>query len=183
MSLSWIPNAISALRIILIAPLLVLLVQGEYGWVLLLFCIAGFSDGLDGYLAVRFSWQTRLGALLDPIADKLLVAGMFITLTSIHLIPLWLTVAVLARDVVIVAGATAYQLLIEPVAGEPTNISKLNTALQMLFLLFVVSRAAFGWPAGITITVLGAATFVTVCVSGIDYVLRWSGRARKGAST
>jgi phosphatidylglycerophosphate synthase len=73
-------------------------------------------------------------------------------------------------------------MLIEPVAGEPTSISKLNTLFQLLFLLFVLSRASFGWPAEITITVLGAATFVTVCISGIDYVLRWSSRARQGAS-
>lgn len=182
MPLHWIPNAISFSRIVLVVPLLALLVEGEFGWALLLFCAAGFSDGVDGYLAVRFGWQSRLGALLDPLADKLLAAGMFVTLASIGLIPVWLAVAVLLRDAVIIVGAAAYHLLIEPVAGEPTSISKLNTLFQLLFLLFVLSRASFGWPAEITITVLGAATFVTVCVSGIDYVLRWSSRARQGAS-
>ncbi len=180
MSLHWIPNAISLLRIVLVAPILALLAEGEFGWALLLFWVAGFSDGLDGYLANRFGWQSRLGALLDPVADKLLVAGLFITLALTGLIPMWLTAVVIVRDLVIVSGATAYNFLIRPVEGEPTNISKLNTVIQILFLLAVISRAGFDWPAEITVTVLGAATFVTAVVSGMDYVLQWSDRARRG---
>lgn len=181
MSLSWIPNAISLMRIVLVAPILALLVEGEFGWALLLFWVAGLSDGLDGYLANRFGWQSRLGALLDPVADKLLVAGLFITLAFTGLIPVWLAAVVIARDIVIVSGATAYNFLIRPVEGEPTHISKLNTVIQILFLLAVISRAGFDWPADITVTVLGAATFVTAVVSGMDYVLQWSVRARRGA--
>lgn len=180
MSLRWIPNAISLLRIVLVAPILLCIEAREFGWALFLFWIAGFSDGLDGYLANRFDWQSRLGALLDPVADKLLVAGMFITLAWIGLIPAWLSAVVILRDVVIVSGATAYHYLIRPVEGEPTRISKLNTSIQLLFLLFVLSRAAFDWPDPITITVLGAATFVTVVVSGADYVVQWAERARRG---
>jgi len=180
MSLRWIPNAISVLRILLIAPTLWLIVDGEFGWALALFFLAGFSDGLDGFLAVRFGWQSRLGGLLDPAADKLLITGMFITLAWIGEIPAWLAVIVILRDLVIVAGALAYNYLVKPVPGEPTRISKLNTALQMLFVLFVLSRAGFGWPDQIAITVLGAAILVTVVISGVDYVLSWSKRARAG---
>ena len=180
MSLNWIPNAISMLRIALVVPVLWLILQGEFGWALLLFWVAGFSDGLDGYLAARFNWQSRTGALLDPIADKLLVAGIFITLTYTQHIPIGLTALVLFRDVVIIGGAVAYNYLIKPVEGEPTRVSKINTVVQLLFLLFVLSRAAFGWPDKIALTVLGAATLVTVVVSGIDYVVQWSDRARRG---
>jgi len=180
MSLNWIPNAISMLRIALVIPVLWLILNGGYGWALLLFWAAGFSDGLDGYLAARYDWQSRIGALLDPIADKLLVAGMFITLTYTQHIPIGLTALVLFRDMVIIGGAVAYNYLIKPVEGEPTRISKINTVMQLLFLLFVLSRAAFGWPDKIALTVLGAATLVTVVVSGIDYVVQWSDRARKG---
>ncbi len=180
MSLNWIPNAISMLRIALVVPVLWLILQGEFGWALLLFWLAGFSDGLDGYLATRYNWQSRSGALLDPIADKLLVAGMFLTLTYTQHIPVGLTAIVLLRDVVIIGGAVAYNYLIKPVEGEPTRISKINTVMQLLFLLFVLSHAAFGWPDKIALTVLGAATLVTVVVSGIDYVVQWSDRARKG---
>lgn len=178
MSLNWIPNAISLLRVALVVPILLLILDGEFGWALLLFWLAGFSDGIDGYLATRFNWQTRLGALLDPIADKLLVAGLFVTLSSLGLIPLWLTAIVIFRDLVIIGGAVMYHYLIRPVEGDPTRVSKLNTALQLLFLLLVLCRAAFGWPDEITLTVLGAATLVTVVISGVDYVLRWSDRAR-----
>lgn len=178
MSLSWLPNAISLLRIALIAPILLLILDGQFGWALALFFVAGFSDGLDGYLAVRFDWQSRLGGLLDPAADKMLITGMFVTLAWIGEIPVWLAAMVILRDVVIVAGALAYNFLVKPVPGEPTRISKLNTALQMLFVLFVLSRAGFSWPDKITITVLGAAILVTVVISGVDYVWSWSRRAR-----
>jgi cardiolipin synthase len=180
MSLNWIPNAISGLRIALVAPVLLLILNEQFGWALLLFWVAGFSDGIDGYLATRYNWQTRTGALLDPIADKLLVAGMFITLTYTQHIPVWLTAIVLFRDVVIVGGAVAYNYLIKPVEGEPTWISKINTVMLLLFLLFVLSRAEFGWPDKITLTVLGAATMVTVVISGFDYVVQWADRARRG---
>ncbi len=179
MSLSWLPNAISLLRLALVAPVLLLIHDGNYAWALGLFFVAGFSDGLDGYLARRFGWHTRLGALLDPVADKLLVAGMFITLASMGHIPVWLAVIVILRDVVIVGGATAYNFIIAPVQGEPSNVSKMNTAFELLFLLFVLSRAAFGWPDDITITILGAAILVTVVISGFDYVWSWSKRAKR----
>jgi len=180
MSLNWLPNAISLLRIALVVPILMLILEGSFGFALVLFCLAGFSDGLDGYLAKRFSWHSRLGALLDPVADKLLVAGMFITLAYTQHIPVWLAGIVIMRDVVIVAGATAYNFLVRPLQGEPTRVSKLNTALQLLFLLFVLSRAGFGWPDQISITVLGASILVTVVISGVDYVWSWARRARRG---
>jgi len=180
MSLNWLPNAISLLRIALVVPILMLILEGSFGFALVLFCLAGFSDGLDGYLAKRFSWHSRLGALLDPVADKLLVAGMFITLAYTQHIPVWLAGIVILLDVVIVAGATAYNFLVRPLQGEPTRVSKLNTALQLLFLLFVLSRAGFGWPDQISITVLGASILVTVVISGVDYVWSWARRARRG---
>jgi len=180
MSLRWLPNAISLLRIALVVPILMLIIDEQYGLALALCFVAGFSDGVDGYLAKRFDWHTRIGALLDPIADKLLVAGTFLVLVYTGHIPLWLGILVIFRDVVIVGGATLYNFLIRPIEGEPTRISKLNTALQLLFILFILSRAAFGWPDQITITVLGASIVVTVVVSGIDYVWSWARRARQG---
>jgi cardiolipin synthase len=157
-----------------------LILRDDFAWALALFAFAGFSDGLDGYLAKRFDWHTRLGALLDPVADKLLVAGTFITLAYTQDIPVWLASVVILRDVIIVAGAMAYNFFVRPVEGEPTRVSKLNTALQLLLLLFVLSRAGFGWPDQISITVLGAAVLVTVVISGVDYVWSWTRRARSG---
>ena len=176
MSLSWLPNAISVLRIVLVAPILALMLNDRHDVALILFFVAGFSDGLDGYLAKRFNWHTRAGALLDPIADKLLVAGTFVTLGVTGHLPIWLATIVVLRDVVIVGGAMAYNFLVRPVEGDPTRISKLNTAFELTLVLFVISRAAFGWPDQISITVLGTAVLVTVVISGIDYVWAWTGR-------
>lgn len=183
MTLRWLPNAISLLRIVLIAPILYFIVENRHDLALILFFVAGFSDGLDGYLAKTFGWHTRLGALLDPVADKLLVAGCFITLAVTGLIPVWLAIVVVFRDVVIVGGATAYHFLIKPVEGEPSTVSKLNTLLELFLVLFLLSRAVYGWPDNITIVVLGAGVFVTVVVSGVDYVLSWSKRARHRGET
>lgn len=181
MTLHWLPNAISIMRIVLVVPILLFIVDEQYDLALILFFVAAFSDGVDGYLAKRFDWHTRIGALLDPIADKLLVGGTFLVLVFTGMIPIWMGIMVIIRDVVIVGGATAYNFLIRPVEGEPTRISKLNTALQLLFVVFILSRAGFGWPDDIAITVIGAGVVVTVVVSGIDYVWSWAHRARETA--
>jgi len=180
MSLSWLPNAISLLRIALILPILLLFANNEFGWALGLFLIAGLSDGVDGYLAKRFDWNTRLGAFLDPAGDKLLVAWSFGTLAYLGHIPVWLAVIVILRDVIIVAGSFMYHYLVRRLEGEPTRISKLNTALEFVFLVFVIARAGYGWPDNITITVVGAAVLVTVVISGYDYVSNWIRSARAG---
>ena len=182
MSLHWLPNAISLFRIALIGPVLYLITEGRFDLALALFFLAGFSDGVDGYLAKRFDWHTRIGALLDPIADKLLMAGTYITLAWTGHIPIWMAGVVVFRDLVIIGGATAYNFLIKPVEGEPTRISKLNTGLELMFIVFVLSRAAFGWPDLISLTVIGASVLVTVVISGVDYVLSWSRRARSGSN-
>ena len=132
----------------------------------------------DGLLARRFDWHTRLGALLDPIADKFLMAATYATLAYTAQIPMWLAAVVVLRDLVIIGGATAYNFLIAPVQGEPTRISKLNTALELSFVVSVLSGAAIGWPSEIVVTVLGAGVLVTVVISGSDYVFAWSRRAQ-----
>jgi cardiolipin synthase len=181
MSLSWLPNAISIMRIILILPILMLFVNDEFGWALGLFLIAGLSDGVDGYLAKKYHWDTRLGAFLDPAGDKLLVAWSYGTLAYLGHIPVWLAFIVIFRDVVIVAGSFLYHYLVRRLDGEPTRISKINTALEFVFLVFVMSKAGYGWPDNITITVLGASVLVTVVISGYDYVWNWIRSARSGA--
>jgi cardiolipin synthase len=177
MSLRFIPNAICIARIVLVAPLVAYIVDGRYAAALVVLVVAGLSDGVDGFLAKRFGWQTRLGSLLDPAADKLLLVAAFVSLTFVGLVPVALTVIVIARDVIIVLGALCYQWLIAPVQGEPSVISKLNTACQLAMLFFVLTAAAFAWPPPISLTMLGAAVVFTSFVSGLNYVLRWSVRA------
>ena len=177
MTLRFIPNAICIGRMLLVAPLMAYIVEGRYTAALVVLVIAGFSDGLDGFLAKRFGWQTRLGSLLDPAADKLLLVAAFVSLTYAGLVPVALTGFVVARDAIIVIGALLYQWLIAPVQGEPSAISKLNTACQLAMLFFTLTAAAFGWPPEVSLTVLGAAVVFTSVVSGLNYVLRWSARA------
>lgn len=169
------------MRIALILPILVLFVEGEFGWALGLFIVAGLSDGLDGYLAKNYGWQSRLGGFLDPAGDKLLVAWSFGTLAYLGHIPVWLAVIVILRDVIIVAGSFLYHYLVRRLEGEPTRISKLNTALELAYLGFVMLEAGYGWPPEITTTVLGAAVLVTVVISGFDYVSNWVRTARASA--
>ena len=181
MSLKWLPNAICIARAILVAPIVVALLREQYLVALVLIAIAGFSDALDGFLAKTFDWRTRLGGLLDPAADKLLVVSVFVTLTYLGLVPVGLTVVVVLRDVVIIFGAITYQLLIAPVRGEPAFISKLNTACQLTFVLLTLTAAAVQWPPQVLLLILGAAVVFTSITSGLNYVVDWSRRAWHGS--
>ena len=171
---SQIPNAICGFRIGLIIPIVMVLNAGQFRLALMLMFLAGVSDGLDGYLAKRFQWRSRIGGWLDPLADKLLLVSVFVVLARIGLAPVWLAAIVIARDVIIIAGASAYQIFIGPVQPVPTRISKLNTALQLLYIVLVISYASFPWPPRISIVVIGAGVLLVSLVSGIDYALRWS---------
>ncbi|HWU51747.1 MAG TPA: CDP-alcohol phosphatidyltransferase family protein [Tahibacter sp.] len=173
-----IPNLLTVLRMLLTVPLAWLLRDGRYDAALLIALIAGFSDALDGYLAKRFSWQSRLGGLLDPVADKLLLVVCFVGLAEVGALPWWLALLVIGRDAVIVAGAIAYHNLVGPLTAEPSRLSKLTTALQILLILAVLlhlSRFA-EWPQWFNVGLLTAVAAATLG-SGIDYVVRWSIRA------
>lgn len=179
--LSYIPNLICVFRIVLVWPIVVSLLEQRYVHSLLLIALAGFSDGLDGFLAKRFDWRTRLGGLLDPIADKLLLVSTFLTLTVTGLVPVWLTAVVILRDVTIVSGGLAYHALVAPVQAAPSPVSKINTGAQLLFLLGVIANHAFGMPPREITLFLGALVLVTSVVSGLDYVIRWSRKALTAA--
>lgn len=183
MKLKYIPNMICVARIILVAPIVWCLLEGRYPLALGLILIAGFSDALDGYLARRFDWRTRLGGLLDPAADKLLMVSVFVTLTLIGWVPSWFTAVVVGREVVIVSGAIVYQLRVAPVHGEPTGASKLNTVFQILFVLLTITHAWRGWPTMLWLELLGAAILVTIGISTVQYVTTGFRRAREAKQT
>lgn len=172
-----IPNLICVLRILLVWPIVMALIDARYALALLLILVAGVSDGLDGFLAKRYNWQSRLGGLLDPLADKLLLVSVFVSLSMTGLVPMWLTAVVILRDLVIVSGGVVYQWLVEPVQPEPSVASKINTGIQLLYVLAVIGNRTSGLPPPEFLTIAGATVFVTSTVSGLDYVVRWSGRA------
>lgn len=174
---SQLPNLICVLRIAMIGPTIFALLDGHYGTATIWVCLAGFSDGLDGFLAKRFNWQSRIGGLIDPLADKLLLLSIFICLAYLQLVPVALVVIVIARDLIIVSGGFAYNLLIGPVQPEPSRVSKLNTGTQLLFVTATIARQVFPGVPAILITTVGAAVLVTSVVSGLDYVIRWGRRA------
>ena len=184
------PNALCVLRIILIGPIAGLLLQGRLSLALLVFAFAALTDVLDGYLAKRFGWQTELGKRLDPLADKLLLVTVFVVVAVLGKAPVWLAATVVARDLIITAGGLTYLWLYGDPQGQPTIVSKVNTFLQVTFVLGVIGSEALlsavgtllpamdgGWLACGLVT-LGALACVTTVVSGLDYVLRYAAKAR-----
>lgn len=177
MSLSFLPNLLCILRILLVYPVAHGILQGHFPQVLALFAAAAFTDALDGYLAKRFDWHSELGKVLDPLADKLLLVSVFICLSFAGLAPWWLAALVLLRDLVIFFGALTFKWLFGPLRGQPTAVSKFNTLCQILFCLAVVADAAFGIPGGAVVIALGALVVLSTAVSGIDYTLIYTRRA------
>jgi cardiolipin synthase len=177
MQVRHIPNLICLFRIALIVPLVIAMREEQHQRIIVLFTLAAVSDGLDGYLAKRFNWTSDLGRFLDPIADKLLLITVFVTAAWLDIAPWWLTAVAVARDVVIGAGAIVFRLWIGPLNGRPTIISKINTAMQLGYLLAVVLASATGFPPREVLDALAALVLVTTLWSGADYVSRFVGRA------
>ncbi len=172
-----IPNALTVLRLLLVPPIAWAILHGEYRVAFWLFFLAGFSDGLDGFLARWFGWQSRLGALLDPIADKSLMIVAFYCISWQGLIPWWLFAAVLARDLVILGGALAYQFVTRALRMEPLLVGKLNTLLQILLVLAVLTHVAYGVLPPPLLRILVLAMLASTLVSGVTYVWVWSRKA------
>jgi cardiolipin synthase len=176
-ALRYLPNLICLGRIALIWPILATLAAHDYGWAAVCFAIAGVSDLLDGGLAKRFGWTSELGKWLDPLADKCLLVTVFVVAAWAGLVPRWLTAVVVARDVMIALGALTYLAWLGPLEGRPTIASKLNTLVQLAYLLGVLMFKAIGFPP-VELLVLGViVTLATTVVSGLGYVIEYSRRA------
>lgn len=185
MSLRQLPNLISAMRILLIAPIAVALAHDELLLTLVLVVAAALSDAADGFLARRFKWQSELGSILDPTADKALLTTVFVTLALRGAVPLWLVVCTVCRDLVIVGGALLYRLRRGPLMIRPSWVSKFNTLCQLVFVASVVAHGRFALPPDWSLTLLGALVLITVVISGLDYLLIFHGLifARRAAVT
>lgn len=176
--LHHLPNAITLARIAGCVPLAVWIVIGEHRAALWLALVIGISDVLDGFLARRFGWQSRLGGLLDPIADKLFLVCAFVSLGVLGAMPLWLIIVVLLRDLAIVVGAFAYHRLVEPVPAEPSRLGKFSTMAQVLLVLALLTQLA-GFPVPQVVPQgLIAIVAVLALASGGHYIWSWTQRAR-----
>jgi cardiolipin synthase len=172
------PNALTGLRMLLVAPLAWLILERHYDVALITATVAGLSDALDGFFAKRFGWQSWLGGILDPIADKLMLVACFVSLGLVGAHPEWLTWLVVGRDVVIVAGAIAYHNLIGRIHAQPTLFSKLTTCIQITYVLAQLVNLStwFSLPhvwLRFLIWMAAIATFA----SGLQYVVVWSVKA------
>jgi cardiolipin synthase len=175
MSFSLVPNLLSALRIILTVPVVFSLLNHEYFLTLILFFIAGISDALDGFIAKRFHYQTRLGSILDPAADKILLVASFVTLFLVGILPLWLLILTFVRDLMIVSGAIGWFMgsdSSKQVLLSPSKLSKINTVLQIVLVLCLVLFQLYPInPEWIQIIFIVVATSTTL--SGLDYAWVW----------
>jgi len=138
-----IANGLTAVRVLLVPYFAFLLISGRGKAALLVFAVCGLTDALDGLLARRLKQRTLVGTLLDPIADKLLMATAFIVLAYVHIVPLRLAVMVISRDLFILVGSILYLLLLDASDIRATRLSKANTAVQILTVIYFLAIAAF----------------------------------------
>jgi cardiolipin synthase len=152
-----IPNILTVLRILVTPVFVICLIRGLHGYALLIFVLAGVSDGLDGLVARMLNQRSELGAVLDPIADKLLLTAAYISLGILKVIPGWLAVIVISRDVLILTGIAVLTFADIPFAIRPSLISKWTTTFQILMiavtlLSFYYNEAEIAKPALIWVT-------------------------------
>lgn len=172
-----IPNILTIFRLCMVPVLSWQIVVQHYLAALIIAVVAGLTDAADGYLAKRFGWVSRIGSILDPLADKLLMITAFTALAWIDLLPWWLIVLTFIRDGAIITGAAVYHYTVETVDADPTLLSKLNTTMQVVLVAVTLVQAccfsaASGWITPLIYTV-AALTSITL----VQYVWVWSRRA------
>lgn len=175
-----VPNLLTIFRMVLIPVFVSLLFYQRFIWALAVFVIAGITDGLDGLFARRFGQQSQLGTVLDPIADKLLLVTAFIVLSmrSVfpepvpgHLpVPFWVTVAVISRDVFIVVGAAAINIMTGFRGFRPSWLGKLNTTVQIIAIAAIIFAASFPYGTGYYLPTTYVIVFTLAVASGLHYV-------------
>lgn len=168
------PNLISLGRLLLVPLAIWLILGGRYGVAFWVFVAAGVSDALDGFIAKRFDRRTRLGALLDPVADKALLVSVYVTLGLAHQLWTSLVILVVFRDVMIVGGFLLIQAIAAPKHYDPLYISKINTGLQIALVAFVLARLGLGTAGSMVDVLLSVAVAGTTVLSGLSYFVRWA---------
>jgi cardiolipin synthase len=163
------PNWLTILRILLIPFFVTLLVYRKVGAALVVFCLASLTDMLDGYIARTHDRKTRLGAFLDPVADKLLLTSAFVTLTYLKMVPFWITAVVVSRDLILSVGVLVIHVSGGTVHPSPTWVGKASTAFQMATVL--AAMLFTGQSAWLPRTLAWVTAGFTL-VSGVQYMLQ-----------
>jgi cardiolipin synthase len=180
------PNVITLGRVILVPAVFWLLVSGQTQAAFFAFVIAGLSDAVDGYLAKTFGWKTELGSYLDPLADKLLLVSIFLALGVAGDLPLWLVIAVVSRDILIVIAIILSWLLGNPMRIRPLAISKANTVAQIVLAATVLADEGFQLGLGtarfVLVWLTGALTVASLAAYLRGWLLHMSGYESAGGS-
>lgn len=172
-----VPNAISLSRLLAVPVTVWLILSGQLLAAFWLFVAAGISDAVDGFIAKHFHRETEFGKFLDPIADKVLLVGVYIALGNEGYVVTWLVIMVVFRDAVIVGGALLFQTLTQSLTMEPLMISKVNTAAQIVFAALVLGTNGFALGDWVIVDVMAYVVAITTVSSGAVYVVEWSRRA------
>jgi cardiolipin synthase (CMP-forming) len=168
-----IPNLITLGRILLVPVVVWAIASGEMLIAFLLFMGAGISDAIDGFLAKRFGMSSELGAYLDPLADKVLIVSIYISLGIVDVLPRWLVILVVSRDLLIVGGIILSWVVRKPIGVKPHPVSKANTAAQLLLVALVLAALGFGFDAGWALTLTMAAVTALTLASIALYLREW----------
>ena len=170
-----IPNSLTLVRIVLVPLVVWLIIDHEMTAAFLLFLLAGFSDAADGYIAKRFGWRSELGAYLDPIADKALLVSIYVTLGLAGHLPVWLVIAVVSRDILIVGAVVLSWMLSRPLTMHPLLISKVNTFAQIVLAGLVLAELGLGLGLEPVVKVLIWVTGALTILSAAAYFWAWLG--------
>lgn len=174
----YIPNIITLFRLIAVLPCIALLWFDYFTYALIMFAVAGVSDGVDGYLARKFSWQSHWGAVMDPIADKLLLVLTAAVMTYKEMLPFALFFLMMSRDVIILAGAAWYRLRFGPFKVLPTVWGKLSTFFQVFMVIAILEHNAFGNLAELPLQILMLLCGLFTFISGVNYCWIWIKKAQ-----
>jgi cardiolipin synthase len=175
--LQYLPNALTFSRLLLALPLGLLILREDYPWALAVGLLAGLTDALDGFFARRLQALSQFGAILDPIADKILITVSFLCFAQTGLVPWYLAIAVIARDLVIVLGASCYYKFIGPFEFAATNLSKANMFIQISFCVLVLTSQIIPDIPAVAIILGSAAVLFIAAASGFDYAMSWTIKA------
>lgn len=166
-----IPNSLTILRILLIPCYVGLLVYGRFDQALIVLIVAGITDALDGAIARITNQHTKLGAVLDPLADKLLLTSGFITLSLIHLIPSWVTILVVSRDLILMLGTVVAHVTDSHVDITPTFLGKGTTLFQLSYIVMVIFLSSHHFSLAVMPPLLFCMVSFTL-MSGLHYLYR-----------
>lgn len=171
--MAHIPNIITLGRLFLVPYVIIMIMHREWGYAFAAFLIAGISDAVDGAMARRLDIRSELGAYLDPVADKALLVSIYVALALVGVLPDWIAILVVSRDIMLVGGVVLSWVLSKPIAIDPSMISKVNTAMQITLAAVALGAHAFGIEDRVFLPQLNWTVAALTIASAAAYFARW----------